>query len=67
MKITLNNNTESFSEETLTVSQLLEKKNYSFKMLIIKINGVLVKKQDYNTSGVKDGDNVEVLHLISGG
>jgi sulfur carrier protein len=67
MKITLNNNPEEFKEDILTVNQLLQKKNFTFKMLIVKINETLVKKQDYDNSVVKDGDNVEVLHLISGG
>ena len=67
MTITLNNNREEFSEQSLTINQLLQRKNFTFKMLIIKINGILVKKQDYDSALVKDGDNVEVLHLISGG
>ncbi len=67
MKITLNNNPAKFTQETLTVRQLLQERNYTFKMLVIKINGQLVKKTDYDTAEVKDGDEVSVLHLISGG
>jgi thiamine biosynthesis protein ThiS len=51
----------------LTVSELLKLKNFTFKMLIIKINGSLVRKMDYDTSMIQDGDDVQVLHLISGG
>jgi len=36
-------------------------------MLIIKINGILIQKGDYETTVVHDGDDVSVLHLISGG
>lgn len=67
MRITLNNNTESFGEDMLTVSELLERKNFTFRMLIVKINGVLVQKSEYLTMVVHDGDDVNVLHLISGG
>jgi len=67
MKIILNNNSEEFTGESLTVSQLLQKKNFTFKMLVIKINGALVKKGDYETTLVREGDDVHVLHLISGG
>jgi sulfur carrier protein len=67
MKIQLNNNPESFTEESLTVSDLLRLKNFSFKMLIVKINGELVKKSDYQVASIKEGDDVMVLHLISGG
>ena len=67
MKIQLNNTPESFAEERLTITELLKQKNFTFKMLIVKINGQLIKKTDYVSSEVRDGDDVMVLHLISGG
>jgi sulfur carrier protein len=67
MKITLNNNPESFIEEKISVSDLLRIRNFTFRMLIVKINGELVKKTDYETASIKEGDDVMVLHLISGG
>jgi thiamine biosynthesis protein ThiS len=67
MEITLNNNTEHFNESVITVSRLLELKKFTFKMLIIKINGKIVKSTDYATAEIKNGDNVSVIHLISGG
>jgi len=68
MKIILNNTPETLADiEKLTVAELLKVKNFSFKMLVIKINEKLVKKEDYATTTVKDGDNVAIIHLISGG
>jgi thiamine biosynthesis protein ThiS len=67
MKINLNNHTENLAVESCTVSDLLVMKNYTFKMLIVKINGRLVKKEDYENSVISEGDDVIVLHLISGG
>jgi sulfur carrier protein len=67
MKITLNNNPDNLDVESCTVNDLLKIKNFTFKMLIIKINGKLIKKEDYNNTIIHDGDNVNVLHLISGG
>ncbi len=67
MKILLNNNNEHFESESMTISELLKVKNFTFKMLIVKINGTLVKKSDYETATIADGDDVNVLHLISGG
>ncbi|HAF30726.1 MAG TPA: thiamine biosynthesis protein ThiS [Bacteroidales bacterium] len=67
MQITLNNRPESIDKIQLSVSELLEIKNYTFKMLVIKINGILVKKDIYNNTFIKDGDDVMVLHLVSGG
>ena len=67
MKITLNNNPETLNVESCTVNDLLKIKNYTFKMLIVKINGKLVKKEDFENSIISEGDDVIVLHLISGG
>ncbi len=67
MNIRLNNNSEEISSGTLTVNELLKYKNFTFKMLVIKINGTLVKKTDYDTTMIREGDDVHVLHLISGG
>lgn len=67
MKIILNNRPDEFSEEQLTVQELLDIKNFTFKMLIIRINGNIVKKTEYNSAVIHDGDDVMVLHLISGG
>jgi sulfur carrier protein len=67
MKIILNNKAEELPGEVLTVNALLKVKNFTFKMLVIKVNGHLIKKSDYETALVHDGDDVMVLHLISGG
>ena len=67
MKILLNNNPEVLTGDAMTVSELLRHKNFTFKMLVIKINGTLVKKSEYDTAIIREADVVHVLHLISGG
>jgi len=67
MEILLNNNIENFNSEALSISELLKSKNFTFPMLVIKVNDVLVKRENYDTVFVKNGDNVNVIHLISGG
>ncbi len=67
MKIILNNREEEFDNGSMTVSELLARKKFTFKMLVIKINNKLVKKEEYDTAVIKDSDNVSVIHLISGG
>ena len=67
MVITLNNRTEKIDKPYITVNELLELKNFTFKMLVVKINGKLIKKDEYDSAVINDGDNVMVLHLISGG
>jgi len=67
MKIILNNNEETFDRDKMTISELLELSNFSYKLLIVKVNGKLIKKDAYKDTIVKDGDDVTVLHLVTGG
>ena len=67
MKITLNNRPEEFNLTEMTVDKMLEIKKFSFKMRIVKINGVLIKKETYDSTIIRDGDNVQMLYLMSGG
>ena len=67
MNIILNNTPETIDKIEISIAQLLVLKNFIFKMLVIKVNEQVVKKQDYETTIVKDGDHVVILHLVSGG
>jgi sulfur carrier protein len=67
MKIILNNREEEITEELISVSGLLSLKKFSFRMRIIKINGILILKDKYDTTIIKDGDNVQMIYLMSGG
>lgn len=67
MNIILNNRTETIEKDQLTVKELLDYKNFTFKLLVVKINNKLVKREQYTTTTISDGDHVMVLHLISGG
>jgi thiamine biosynthesis protein ThiS len=67
MEITLNNRQETIDREYLTVQELLKYKNFTFRMLVIKINGKLIKKDKYDSATIKNGDIVMVMHLVSGG
>ncbi len=67
MKISFNNREEELRQDILTVSQFLEIRKLSFRMRIIKINGILIPKDKYDTTIIRDGDNVQLIYLMSGG
>jgi len=67
MQITLNNRHETIPGDVLTITDILKFKNYTFRMMVVKINGQLVKKNNYTEAEVRDGDDVQILHMISGG
>jgi len=64
--ITVNGNSVGW-KKGMRVRDVLEAMNYNFTLLIIKVNGELVKQEDWGGFMVPDGAVVDVLHLISGG
>ncbi len=54
-------------QEGMTVRDALKIMNYTFPMLVIKLNGKLVPKADYDITKIPCGAELMVIHLISGG
>jgi sulfur carrier protein len=67
MRILLNNREEEFNNKSISVSDMLILKKFSYKMRIIKINGTLISKDKYDSTIIHDGDDVQMLYLMSGG
>lgn len=65
-KITVNGNLIDW-EERMTLDVILKKLNYTYKMLIVKVNGELVRKIQYDSYIVPEGADLKIIHLISGG
>ena len=64
--ITVNNTDHPFSPR-MTISSLLEEKNFVFPLLVVKLNGLVVEDADFADTAVSDGDDVTVMHLLAGG
>jgi thiamine biosynthesis protein ThiS len=45
----------------------MQRKSFQFKLLVVKLNGALIDKNDYPSTVVKDGDDLMIIHLVSGG
>ena len=54
-------------KENETVSELLYRMKYTFPNIVVKINGKLVKKDDFKNTIVPDNSEIEAIHMISGG
>ena len=65
-KITVNENIVEW-HENLTVTELLKIMKYTFPMLIVKVDGEIVKKNQYGLFLIPEDADVKVIHLMSGG
>ncbi|PKO20554.1 MAG: thiamine biosynthesis protein ThiS [Chloroflexi bacterium HGW-Chloroflexi-1] len=51
----------------LTVQDVLNALKFTFRMIVVKVNGQVVLRPDWAATQVPDGAEVQALHLISGG
>ena len=64
--ITVNNTDHPF-RPGMTITSLLEEKNFVFPLLVVKLNGRVIEDADFAVTAVNDGDDVMVMHLLAGG
>jgi len=67
MRIILNNRPETFECTSMTMGELMEIKKFTYKKIIVKVNNKIVEPHEYNSTIIKENDNVVVLHLLAGG
>jgi thiamine biosynthesis protein ThiS len=65
--IRVNDKFEVEWEEGMTVTRLLERLSFSFPLIIVSVNGVMVPKQDYARYPVPADADVRVIHMTAGG
>lgn len=51
----------------MSVRALLDEKLFTFRHIIVRVNGEYVPEEQYEKQLIKDGDDVLVLHLMAGG
>ena len=54
-------------EEGMTVRRVLEVMNYTFRMLVVKVEDRVIKKDEYDSYSIPAGADVKVIHMVAGG
>ncbi|MDR2586061.1 MAG: sulfur carrier protein ThiS [Prevotellaceae bacterium] len=67
MKINLNNRLHEFDADELSIAEIMQRLSFHFKLLVVKLNGVLIDKPIFASTLVRDGDELMIIHLVSGG
>ncbi len=67
MKLTVNGQEMSLAEE-LSVSRLLAEQNVKMpEMVSVELNGQILRRPQFDTTRVAEGDVVEFLYFMGGG
>ena len=61
------NSVENKWKSGMTVQDILNEQGFTFKMLAVWVNDSPVTAEEFSTTLVPDGADVQAIHLISGG
>ena len=68
MKLVVNGETKEFNVANLSISDLLKIENVKNPDVVtVQVNGKFFSKEQYTSTTLKDGDEVEFLYFIGGG
>jgi len=66
MKLQLNGKEQQLTTGT-TLKQLIEKEGLANRRLAAEVNRDIIPKAEHETTVLKEGDTVEIVHAIGGG
>ena len=66
LTIQLNNRPYPYTEGA-TVGSIMAENNFDFSQIIVKINGVVIEEDFWQSAAVSAGDSVEIIHVFGGG
>ena len=67
MTIQLNGKENALSEVVTVEKLLLENQVRNLDMISVQLNGKTLERNEFQTTSIKDGDQVEVLYFMGGG
>lgn len=68
MRLVINGKDEEVAGiESITVIDLLTKKDVNPEMVSVEVNDTVLKKEEFTTTLLKGGDRVEFLYFMGGG
>jgi thiamine biosynthesis protein ThiS len=53
--------------ETTSLAQLVEQLELVPQRIAIELNRVVVRRADWSTTTLRDGDRLEIVHFVGGG
>lgn len=67
MNITLNREPVEIPHEGPTVRQLVDERGLPQKSVVVAVNDEVLRRDEWTTRTIREGDSVEVIHAVAGG
>lgn len=66
ISVQINGKSQSIPPET-TVSEFLKERGHHERLVVVELNGTILKKALFATTTINAGDRVEIVHFVGGG
>lgn len=68
MNIKINGEKEELTQESVSITELLTLKKVDMpEMVSVEYNGEILNRENFDSTAVKDGDEIEFLYFMGGG
>ena len=61
------NGSEKPWRKGMTVAELLRIMHYDYPLLAVSVNGTTIHREEYSSFTIKDGSEVQAVHICHGG
>jgi sulfur carrier protein len=61
------NGQKYFTEQELTISQLINYFNYNTSLLVLEYNNLICNKKNWKNISIKNNDKIEIVTIVGGG
>jgi len=67
VRIEINGEQREFSESSLSLDNLINELSLAPQRIAVEVNKTIVRRRDWSTTPLKDGDQIEIVHFVGGG
>ena len=67
MRIQINGEQREFPQSSLSLDELIDTLSLAPQRIAVEVNKAIVRRNDWATTRLKDGDQIEIVHFVGGG
>lgn len=67
MTLTVNGEKRQFTENTLPLSELIERLQLKGQSVVVELNDQALLGREIPTTRIKDADRIEIIRIVAGG
>ena len=67
MRVQINGEQREFPQPSLCLEELIEQLSLAPQRIAIEVNQQIIRRSDWATTKLNDGDRIEIVHFVGGG